>query len=85
MLSVWYRRFWEYSSISVELDGDHHPHTLIGEEIYAAEAYLTPTATPQARLLTHDALRTVVVWLMLIAFGYGFIRIAFGWPVLAGW
>jgi len=61
------------------------PHTLIGEEIYAAEAYLTPTATPQARLLTHDALRTVVVWLMLIAFGYGFFRIAFGWPALAGW
>jgi len=61
------------------------PHILIGEEIYAAEAYLTSTSIPQARLLTHDALRTVVIWLMLIAFGYGFIRIAFGWPVLAGW
>jgi hypothetical protein len=34
---------------------------LIGEEIYAAEAYLTRSAAPQARLLTLDALRTAVI------------------------
>jgi hypothetical protein len=34
---------------------------LIGEEIYAAEAYLARTSAPAARLLTQDALRTVVI------------------------
>jgi hypothetical protein len=51
--------------------------TLIGEEIYAAEAYLARTPAPQARLLTHDALRTVVILaivilLVLSAFGFQF-------------
>jgi uncharacterized protein DUF6754 len=35
--------------------------TLIGEEIYAVEAYLAPSSAPLARLLTQDALRTVVI------------------------
>lgn len=35
--------------------------TLIGEEIYAAEAYLSRSATAQARLLTIDQLRTVII------------------------
>lgn len=34
---------------------------LIGEEIYAAEAYLARTAAPAARLLTIDTLRTAVI------------------------
>ncbi|MFO7170567.1 MAG: hypothetical protein DIU80_021270 [Chloroflexota bacterium] len=34
---------------------------LIGEEIYAAEAYLARAPAPQARLLTQDALRTVAI------------------------
>ena len=34
---------------------------LIGEEIYAAEAYLSRSPTPHARLLTVDALRTVII------------------------
>jgi hypothetical protein len=34
---------------------------LIGEEIYAAEAYLARSPAPLARLLTQDALRTVVI------------------------
>jgi hypothetical protein len=34
---------------------------LIGEEIYAAEAYLSRAPAPQARLITQDALRTVVI------------------------
>lgn len=61
------------------------PHLLVGEEIFAAEAYLTTTPAPQARLLTHDALRTAVIWLMVLAFGYSVIRPVFGWPFLPGW
>ncbi|MBK9715571.1 MAG: hypothetical protein IPO81_30460 [Kouleothrix sp.] len=48
---------------------------LIGEEIYAAEAYLARSPAPLARLLTQDALRTViivaiVVLLLLSAAGF---------------
>jgi hypothetical protein len=39
---------------------------LIGEEIYAAEAYLARTSAPLARLLTQDTLRTVVVIAILV-------------------
>ncbi len=39
---------------------------LIGEEIYAAEAYLAQTTVPSARLLTQDALRTVVIAVIVI-------------------
>ena len=51
--------------------------TLIGEELFVAEAYLARTPAPQARLLTHDALRTVVIFaivilLLLSAFGFQF-------------
>ena len=35
--------------------------TLIGEEIYAAEAYLARSPAPLARLLTQDTLRTVII------------------------
>ena len=35
--------------------------TLIGEELYVAEAYLARTPAPQARLLTQDLLRTVII------------------------
>ncbi len=34
---------------------------LIGEEIYAAEAYLARSQAPLARLLTQDTLRTVII------------------------
>lgn len=61
------------------------PHVLVGEELYAADAHLSTAPAPQARLLTHDALRTVIIWLMVLAFGYGLIRIAFGWTALPGW
>jgi hypothetical protein len=40
--------------------------TLIGEEIYAAEAYLGTEPGSQARLLVQDALRTVVILTLLI-------------------
>jgi len=39
---------------------------LIGEEIYAAEAYLARSPAPLARLLTQDALRTVVIIAILV-------------------
>lgn len=41
-------------------------NTLIGEEIYAAEAYLARTPEPGARLLTHDVLRTVVIVAIIV-------------------
>ena len=39
--------------------------TLVGEELFAAEAYLADSAAPKARLLTHDALRWLVLALLL--------------------
>ncbi|HMP41430.1 MAG TPA: hypothetical protein PKA05_13695 [Roseiflexaceae bacterium] len=39
---------------------------LIGEEVYAAEAYLTSEPAPQARLFTQDTLRTVVIVSILL-------------------
>jgi hypothetical protein len=44
--------------------------TLIGEEIFAAEAYLSDDAPPQARLRTQDALRMVVIILLVLGFSY---------------
>lgn len=40
--------------------------TLIGEEIYAAEAYLSRAPEAQGRLLTHDALRTVAIVAIIV-------------------
>jgi hypothetical protein len=39
---------------------------LIGEEIYAAEAYLARSPAPLARLLTQDALRTVIIIAIIV-------------------
>jgi hypothetical protein len=39
---------------------------LIGEEIYAVEAYLARSPAPLARLLTQDALRTVIIVAIVI-------------------
>ncbi|NOK59719.1 MAG: hypothetical protein GFH27_549285n243 [Chloroflexi bacterium AL-W] len=39
---------------------------LIGEEIFAAEAYLSRSPAPQARLMTQDILRTVVIVILII-------------------
>lgn len=44
--------------------------TLVGEELYAAEAYLSEAAAPKARLLTLDALRWLVVLLIVVAIIY---------------
>lgn len=40
--------------------------TLIGEEIYAAEAYLSRSPAPQARLMTIDTLRTVIILAIVV-------------------
>jgi cbb3-type cytochrome oxidase subunit 3 len=45
-------------------------HTLIGEEVFAAEAYLANTSPPQARLMTQDLLRTVVILLIVLGVIY---------------
>ncbi len=44
--------------------------TLIGEELFAAEAYLTPANTPKARLMTQDALRRAIVLLLVLGIAY---------------
>jgi uncharacterized membrane protein YeiH len=41
---------------------------LVGEEIYAAEAYLGSLPSAQARLLTQDALRSVVILAIIALF-----------------
>lgn len=40
--------------------------TLMGEEIYAAEAYVAPSPAGFSRLLTHDLLRALVIGLLII-------------------
>jgi hypothetical protein len=60
------------------------PATLIGEEIYAAEAYLAPPGPPQARLLTQDWLRTGAIALLLVGFVYSLLQPALGLPPLPG-
>lgn len=58
------------------------PATLIGEEIYAAEAYVASPGPSQARLLTQDALRTVVIVLLIGGFIYSLVQPALGLPPL---
>lgn len=58
------------------------PATLIGEEIFAAEAYLTPARSAQARLLTQDVLRTVAITLLVGGFLYSLFHASLGLPPL---
>lgn len=58
--------------------------TLIGEELFAAEAYLANTPAPQARLLTQDLLRTVVIVLILCGLIYAAAQPSLGLPPLFG-
>ncbi len=60
------------------------PSTLIGEEIFAAEAYLAADPAAQSRLMTQDLLRTVVIALVIGGLVYGLIPPSFGLPSLAG-
>lgn len=52
--------------------------TLIGEEMFAAEAYLSPAAAPKARLLTQDALRRALVLLIVIGIIYQVVNVTLG-------
>lgn len=58
------------------------PSTLIGEEIFAAEAYLTPDPGARARLLTQDVLRTATILLLIGGFIYSLVQPALGLPPL---
>ncbi|PDW03858.1 DUF6754 domain-containing protein [Candidatus Viridilinea mediisalina] len=60
------------------------PSTLVGEEIYAAEAYIAPAQMAQARLLTQDLLRTTVILLLVVGFGYSLLQPFLGLPSLLG-
>jgi hypothetical protein len=60
------------------------PSTLIGEELYAAEAYLTSEPSAQARLLTQDTLRTLLIILIIGGFIYGLLQPVLGLPPLPG-
>lgn len=51
---------------------------LIGEEIYAAEAYLARTPEPSARLLTQDVLRTVLIITVIILFVLALLGLPLG-------
>ncbi|NTW03676.1 MAG: hypothetical protein HGA19_20780, partial [Oscillochloris sp.] len=60
------------------------PSTLIGEEVFAAEAYLAAEPTAQSRLMTQDTLRTVVIILVIGGFIYGLLQPSLGLPPLTG-
>jgi hypothetical protein len=56
--------------------------TMVGEELWAAEAYLSDDAAPKARLLTHDALRWLLIALLLIGIAWQLLAPSFGLPSL---
>ncbi len=58
--------------------------TLIGEEIFAAEAYLSDAAPSQSRLMTHDLLRTTIILLILGGVVYSLAQPLLGLPLLPG-
>ncbi len=58
--------------------------TLIGEEIFAAEAYLSNVGTSQARLMTQDILRTTVIVIILAGLIYALFQPFLGLPPLPG-
>jgi hypothetical protein len=60
------------------------PAALIGEEIFAAEAYLSRAAQPQARLMTQDLLRTVAILLLLGGLLYRLLQPVLGLPAIVG-
>lgn len=60
------------------------PATVIGEELYAVASYLAPPGPAQARLLTHDTLRTAVIILLAGGLLYSLIQPFLGLPPLPG-
>jgi len=57
--------------------------TLVGEDLFAAEAYLSDDDQPKARLLTHDALRWVLLVLIVVGLIWQLIAPLVGLPQLA--
>lgn len=51
--------------------------TLIGEELFAADAYLAATPTARARLSTQDRIRTIVILLIIIGVIYQMANLMF--------
>lgn len=70
------------SSVALPLMLLTTPATLIGEEIFAAEAYIASPGPSQARLLTQDLLRTLAIVLLIGGFIYSLIQPALGLPPL---
>ncbi len=59
------------------------PSTIIGEEVFAAEAYLSDAAEPRARLMTQDILRSVVILLIVGGIIYSLVYSTLGLPPLS--
>jgi hypothetical protein len=57
---------------------------LIGEEVFAAEAYLATIPAPQSRLLTQDFLRTLIILLIIGGLLYSLLQPTLGLPPLPG-
>jgi hypothetical protein len=53
-------------------------NVLIGEELYAAEAYLARSPGPAGRLLTQDTLRTVVIATIVLLLLYTIVGAPLG-------
>lgn len=58
--------------------------TLIGEELFAVEAYLASTSVPRARLLTQDVLRTAVILILIGGLVYAAVQPTLSLPPLFG-
>ncbi len=58
------------------------PSTLIGEEIFAAEAYLSDDPASDSRLRTQDALRIAVIFVIVVGFLYTLVIQPYLDPVL---
>jgi hypothetical protein len=56
---------------------------LVGDEIYAVDAYLSPEVEAQGRLLTHDFLRSLVIGLLVIGLLYAIFAALLGLPTVA--
>jgi hypothetical protein len=57
--------------------------TLIGEEIFVAESYLSDDPASDARLRTHDALRNAVILLIIAGLAYSLLHPLLGLPALS--
>lgn len=56
--------------------------TLIGEEVFAADAYLSDDNAAQARLRTQDVLRALIISVIVIGFVYSLLAGVLGLPAL---